>query len=74
MDYWRTPSRRFYVAKNEEYEELVAKMRGKNFLSLNRRRKTSSIDITDLEETTLSKIESAVEDHWIHWDFKFFPD
>ena len=62
MDYWRTPSRRFYVAKNEEYEQLVAKMREKKSLSLNRKRKTSRIDITDSEETTLSKIESAVED------------
>lgn len=68
MEYWKTPSRRLYVARHREFEELLVKQReGKRLnLSLSRKRKHKglpeeySTELEDLQEY-LAKIETSVE-------------
>ena len=46
LEYWKTSSRRLYVAKQEEYNEL-RKQISKNRLSLGHKRKMVHVDLTD---------------------------
>ena len=46
LEYWKTPSRRLYVAKRGEYDELL-KVKDKKRLSLSRKRKFVHVDLTE---------------------------
>ena len=47
LQIWSTgrPSRRFYAARRDEYDELL-KQRGKNRLTLSKKRKMVTVDLT----------------------------
>lgn len=63
IDYWRTPSRRFYAAKSEEFEQLLAKQQERKSLSLSLSRKRKASHFTEEEnDIALSRIEDTIED------------
>ena len=63
LEYWKSSSRRLYVARQAEYEEIVKqKERMRLSLTLNRKRKTTRVDLTDEDDDDkMSKIESIIE-------------
>ena len=56
IEYWRTPSRKLYVARFSEYQDL-AKRRKRLGLSLGKRRNEDSSD----QEEKVSKLEETVD-------------
>ena len=63
LEYWKTPSRRFYGARRDEYDELL-KQRGKNRLTLSKKRKMVTVDLTsedDIKHPCLARMESNIE-------------
>ena len=68
VDFWRAPSRRLYVTRHKEYEELVTQQREKKqrlSLSLGRKRRRFQSQLED--EDRLSRIEN-IEGRGVFWD------
>ena len=63
LDYWKTPSRRFYAAKHMEYENLLASQQQRKRLATKKRKApiSSYIPLHSVDDTeTLDRIETTV--------------
>ena len=54
IEYWRAPSRRFYIARVEEYDNVMAKIR-------DRRKRKSGGEYSSGSEELLLKVVESVE-------------
>lgn len=63
LEYWKTPSRRFYAVRRAEYDELL-KQKEKNRLTLSKKRKMVTVDLTneeDVKHPCIARMESNIE-------------
>ena len=63
MEYWKTPSRRLYVTRHKDFEEIIVKQKDlkRLNLSLTRKRKASHHIETEECSDTLARIKTTVE-------------
>ena len=63
LEYWKMPSRRFYVAKKDEYEDMLrSKNRKRLGLSLGRKKvRAEVIDLTTEDQYILCRIEESAK-------------
>lgn len=64
LDYWKVPSRKLYVAKKTEYEDVL-KVKSRKRLSLNRKKRPVSYHeerLSDEESTTtgIGRVENKL--------------
>ena len=63
LEYWKAPSRKLYVAKKSEYEDVI-KIKSRKRLSLNRRKQPTTYFeeyVSDEETSGISRVESKLE-------------
>lgn len=60
LEYWKVPSRRFYVCKREEYNDVM-KVRSRKRLSLKKKRiPAGDTPISDEEDSGLNRLENKI--------------
>ena len=60
LEYWKAPSRKLYVAKKSEYEDVI-KIKSRKRLSLNRRKQPTTYFEEYVSDEETSGVESKLE-------------